>query len=109
MLRLALLTAFMTAPFTVCVTFRLTQTLPPAPDNDGLRGAYSASGYLAPFGSQNHYLDGWWDYEETVSAARFISGIGAVMPPPSLGYTRRGRPHARRARRHTWSPGNTIG
>ena len=84
--RLTLLTALVTALFTVCVACRPTQTPPPVPDDDGLRGAYADSAYLAPFGFHNHYLDGWRAYEETVSAARFITGVGAVMPPPSLGY-----------------------
>ncbi len=88
--RLALLTALVAALFAVCAACRSTQTLPPvpdgAPDGAGLRGAYADSAYLAPFGTHNHYLDGWRAYEETVSAARFINGIGAVMPPPSLNY-----------------------
>jgi hypothetical protein len=83
--RLALLATLVTALFTVCVACRSTQTPPPVPD-DGLRGTYADSTYLAPFGFHNHYLDGWRAYEETVSAARFINGIGAVMPQPSLGY-----------------------
>jgi hypothetical protein len=84
--RLALLTALVTALFTVCVACRSTQSSPPVPHDDGLRGAYSDSAYLAPFGFHNHYLDCWRAYEETVSATRFINGVGAVMPPPILGY-----------------------
>jgi hypothetical protein len=84
--RLALLTTLLTALFTICVACRSTQTPSPVPDDDKLRGAYADSAYLAPFGYHNHYLDGWRAYEETVSAARFNNGIGAVIPPPSLGY-----------------------
>jgi hypothetical protein len=84
--RLTLLTALMTSLFTICVACSSTQTLPSAADGDGLRGAYADSAYLAPFGSHNHYYDGWRTYEETVSARRFNNGIGATMPRPNLGY-----------------------
>ena len=88
--RSALLMALVTALFTVCLACGSTQTPPPAPDgrphDDGLRGAYADLAYLAPFGFHNHYYDGWRAYEETVSAARFINGVGAVMPPPKLGH-----------------------
>jgi hypothetical protein len=55
MLRVALLTALKTALFTMSVTSETTtQTLPPAPSGDGLRGAYVGSAYLAQLGSHNH-------------------------------------------------------